>query len=872
MRFWDARTGAATFSIEFHRSGQLEVRVNMSVAEQIPDRVPVVWGSRIPGRNRNFTGREALLEELRRSLSTRTRTAVVPLPQALLGQGGVGKTQLATEYVWRYRGAYDLVWWIPADQAVLVRGALAALAPRLNLPSASSVGVDEAAASVREALERGMPYQRWLLVFDNADQPEDITPFLPKGGPGHILITSRNSRWSGSAETVPVDVFTREESVAFLTKRLRRELDPAEADLLAHELGDLPLALEQAAALQLQTGISISEYLEALKHQTRELMNLGKATEYPLSMTAAWQLSVQQIEERLPEAAEVLRCCAFFSPEPIPHDVFRRGNKTEGVKRMGPILADPVLLTRALGELGRFALIRVDAEAGTIQVHRLVQALIRDSLDKEQRGQIRHEVHLLLAGGAPTRPEDTEKWPAFAELVPHVGPAKLVDCVEPGPRRLGIDVVRYLYHTGNFELARSFGDDFQRRWTELSGPTHPDVLRLRRQLGNVLWQLGRYDDSRRLNEKTLELMRDVFGPEHPETLSVTNSYGANLRAAGEFRAAFEQDALARAAHERSLGRSHPATFLVINNLALDYVLLSDFAGAHELQRLAYLEMSDATQGVGKADVLLAWNGLARVVRLAGNYSDACDLGAEAAAFGRRELGTDHPVTLLTVKDLSIAKRRAGEIDEALPLAREVHERALKGFGRDNPLTLAAGVAVANTLRQSGEYDEAFRIIRDVVPRYEAVFGGDHPFTNACWSNLALLYRLRGDAVRARELDEASRAALVARLGDDHEYSFTAAINLASDLTALGDTHAARVLGERTLERLRAMFGVDHILTLGGAVNLVLDLSADGATEEADALREDTLTRYRRTLPGDHPDVRLATSGSRIEWDFDPPPL
>src|SRR5262245_8046693 len=116
------------------------------VDEQIPDRVPAVWGDRIPGRNGNFTGRDGLLRELRKSLKPGRTAAVIPLPQTLQGQGGVGKTQLAIEYVWRYRGAYDLVWWIPADQAPLVRGALSALATRLNLPPSTVVGVDEAAA------------------------------------------------------------------------------------------------------------------------------------------------------------------------------------------------------------------------------------------------------------------------------------------------------------------------------------------------------------------------------------------------------------------------------------------------------------------------------------------------------------------------------------------------------------------------------------------------------------------------------------------------------------------------------------------------------------------------------------------------------
>ncbi|WP_248962418.1 FxSxx-COOH system tetratricopeptide repeat protein [Sphaerisporangium perillae] len=701
---------------------------------------------------------------------------------------------------------------------------------------------------------------------------QDIKDFIPHGGPGHVLITSRNARWSGVAETLPVDVFTRDESLAFLAKRLRRTIDPSDADRLAAELGDLPLALEQAAALQLQTGISIDEYIELLRAQTRELLKLGKATEYPLSMTAAWQLSLQQIEERVPEAAEVLRCCAFFSPEPIPHDLFRRGNKTAGVKRMGPILSAPLLLTQALGELGRFALVRVDPDAGTIQVHRLVQALIRDSLDEHQRGEIRHEVHLLLAGGAPADPEDTDKWRNFADLVPHVGPSGLAECMEPGPREFATNIVRYLYRIGNYQLAKSFAEDFLKLWSEMSGPRHPDVLVLRRILGNILWLLGEYEASRLLNEETLEWMRQAFGDAHEETLRMSNQYGANLRAAGDFQGAREQDALSRAAHERELGTTNPATLRVINNLALDHVLLSDYKAGRELHELAYLEQSSAVAGVGKWDVLASWTSFARVVRLSGDYYTASDMGEEAYAYGRRELTLEHPVTLSTAQDLSIARRRSGDLDGALELAREVLERAEKLFGRNNPLTMAAAVGLANTLRRAGDFDEAFALTRDTVPRYERIYGPDHPFSHGCRTNLALLYRHRGDAVRARELDERALSGLVARLGEDHEYTFTCAINLASDLAASAETRMARDLGERTLLRLRGFFGEDHFLTLASAVNLVFDRRADGAEEEADALHKDTFARYERTLQADHPDRVQAEKGGRIDWDFDPPPI
>lgn len=205
---------------------------------------PEVWG-KIPQRNRNFTGRKDLLERLHTGIATQV-TAVVP--HALHGLGGVGKTQVAIEYAYRFRGEYELVWWISADQPVLLRSSLAALAPHLGLPSATAIGIEDCASAVIATLERGQPFSRWLLIFDNADKPEDLKELLPKG-PGHILITSRNHRWHevDVVDTVAVDVFTRPESIEFIRKRVAATISAQDADQLAEELGDLPLALEQAA-------------------------------------------------------------------------------------------------------------------------------------------------------------------------------------------------------------------------------------------------------------------------------------------------------------------------------------------------------------------------------------------------------------------------------------------------------------------------------------------------------------------------------------------------------------------------------------------------------------------------------------------------
>ncbi|WP_189492761.1 NB-ARC domain-containing protein [Streptomyces antnestii] len=168
---------------------------------------PPVWGN-VPPRNRAFTGRVQLLEDLHRRLQEGT-TAV--LPEALQGMGGVGKSQLAVEYVYRHLHEYQVVWWIPAEQPQQIRQFLVQLAGRLNLKVGSGEA-NTAVPAVIEALRIGEPFKNWLLIFDNAEDPESVREFFPTNGPGRILVTSRNSQWTSSARPLEVDVFTREES------------------------------------------------------------------------------------------------------------------------------------------------------------------------------------------------------------------------------------------------------------------------------------------------------------------------------------------------------------------------------------------------------------------------------------------------------------------------------------------------------------------------------------------------------------------------------------------------------------------------------------------------------------------------------------
>ncbi|WP_280922824.1 FxSxx-COOH system tetratricopeptide repeat protein [Streptomyces sp. MZ04] len=824
-----------------------------------PHDPPRIWGN-VPQRNRNFTGREVLLESLRERLRSGV-TAV--LPEALHGMGGVGKSQIAIEHVYRHSRDYRLIWWIPSEQENQIVQSLIELGEQMGLQAGSEMS---AVPAVLDALRRGEPYSDWLLVFDNAENPKVVRKYFPSDGPGRIVVTSRNFQWSTDASSLEVDVFAREESVALLRRRSSQLPDEA-VDHLAAALGDLPLAVEQAAVWLAETGMPVQQYLEVYERNFTELMQSEPPGDYPLSVAAAWNVSLGRLRETRPDALQLLQVCAFFAPEPIEWDLFSAVRGISVTPELQSALDDPVKLGRAVREIGRYALARIDHRQNTVQMHRLVQRVLIEQMNMQEQATMRHAAHQLLSHSDPRNPQRVTYWPRYSSLLTHVRASNAVECEEPWTRRLVLNEVWFLRARGDHAASLSLGERAAEIWRARLGEEHEEVLGIDQQIAQALREQG-IDLARSYNLQSVlvERFRRVLGEAHEDTLQAQSFMAAHHRNRGNFGEAREMDKRVYDTSLMEFGADDPATLLAAHNYAVSLRLAGNSEKALELDYDTWQRRVE-TLGEDHLYTLTTRDAYLLDLQEVGRYEEALEGYELLAEEVGEKLGEAHPFTALVNRSRCVTRRKKGDHEGAYQLSRRYIELTGDIFGIGSRHHLLMAVSHANDLRQIGKLQESRTLSEQALEQHRASYGRQHPHSHALAMNLAVTLRLLQRPEAALELDRETVEGLTRSLGEAHPRTLLARMNLASDHFALGRPDEAHAIDKAVAEE-SARLREDHPANLAVQLNMSYDLKALRRTEESEHLYSEALKRYRSALGSSHPATLDAEKGLRANADID----
>jgi len=697
----------------------------------------VVVGS-IPQQPPGFQPPTDLLADLDRA---RTGTSVV---HAVTGMRGVGKTQLAAAYARaKLAEGWRLVAWVNAEDAGGLLAGLAAVADATGVSyDGSERDTADAGRMVRRRLEADG--DRCLLVIDNATDPDALRAFVPVCGAARVLITSNRQLVVNLGSSVLVDVFSADEALEFLEER--SGLDEAGAAAVAAELGYLPLALAQAAAVIAGQHLEYATYLERLRTLPIEGHSIGEEGEpYPHGVAQAVLLSLDAVKasDQAGVCAKVMEIMAVLSAAGVRRELLHAAGQAGTLANGGHRIAAAVV-DRALQQLADWSLLTFSLGGETVIAHRLVSQVLRDDLARYGRlsavcraAASILEVRARMLAGSQDRSAVRDVPAQVTALMGNAGPAGEAD------RELVRVLLRLrfftLYHL--IELGDSppqaiaVGESLTADLERALGPDHPDTLNSRNSLAAAYQAAGRTAEAIPLFEQTLVGRERLLGPDHPDTLTSQNNLAAAYQAAGRTAEAILLFKLTLAARERLLGADSSSTFNSRGNLAAAY-------------------------------------------REAGRVTEAIPLLQQTLVGRERLLGPDHPDTLTTRNNLTLAYREAGRVAEAIPLLEQTLVGRERLLGPDHPRTLALRNNLATAYRHAGRVAEAISLHEQTLTSCERLLGPEHPHTLASWNNLAAAYMDAGRTAEAIPLLKHSLASRERLLGPDHSDTLTARDNLA----------------------------------------------------------------------------------------------
>ncbi len=727
-------------------------------------------------RNAFFTGREEILVRLH-TLFGDNNAGALPQPLAISGLGGIGKTQIAVEYAYRYRDHYQAIFWLTASNRDALSADFAMLAVLLDLPEQHEQEQDRVVRSVKSWLTT---HTHWLLILDNVDNLEMIVNFLPLHRAGDVLLTTQLQAFGTIAQCIEVEKMSQDEGVMFLLRRTKSITSEASPDQTMNEcmtpaaeivaaLDGLPLALDQAGAYIEETRCGLPQYLELYSSRRKELLlRRGRSpVDHPEPVATTWSLSFQHLGQESTAAADLLHLFAFLDSEAIPEEII-----TLGGAELGPALAavanDPLQVDMMIELLLRYSLIRRNPEMRSLSIHRLVQAVLKDGLSRDAQRlwaerAIRAVDRVFPAVGRQT-------WERCQLYLPHV------------------------------QTCATYIEEYTLAF--------PEAARLFNEAASYLVAHASYHQAEQLLLEALAIRHQLLGAYHLDTACTLNDLGELYLNSGRYQEAEHWLEEALALRRQALGEEHPAVAQTLYNLASLYRTQGAYLKAEPFY-LEALHIREAISGVDPVLVAQSYYGLARLYYSQGKYHQAETFCMQSLHIQEQYLEKDSSEIASTLNIL--VKIYLGQ--NRLTQAKEVNMRALRIrediSGENHPHVAIMINNLVEIYHTEKKYREAEPLIARALKIHKDALGLEHPYTAYSLSNKAENFFLQGDYIQAEYYYKIVLTIREKYLGPDHPRTASTYYGLAKLYTILDRYEEAEDFSYKALSIRERTFGRDH---------------------------------------------------------------
>lgn len=835
-------------------------------------------------RNMYFTGREEVLQRLHDALRTK-KAAALTQTYALTGLGGVGKTQTAVEYAYRYHHIYKTVLWVKADSPELLHSDFATLADLLNLPEKQEQDQDRVIKAVKRWLRENTP---WLLIFDNVEEPEMLRAFLPVTSNGSILLTTRAPVDDTLARSIELEKMPLDEGALFFLRRTRiiasdafladaQEKDAQSAQETSELLDSFPLALDQAGAYIEGTECSISEYLRLYRERRAELLAqrspfTSRTSDHPDSVATTLALSFAKILQANPAAADLLRFCAFLHPDAIPEEIIIDGAPDLG-RTLHLAVGDQIHLDLAIAALRKYSLVRRNSETHTLTIHRLVQALLKDRMNKTTERRWAERAVRAVNRAFPE--VEFATWQRCQRCLPHAQVCatliKQWDMKFPEVARLLDLAGSYLRERAQYGEAEPLLTNALDVRQQALGSEHLDVAVSLNDLALLYFHKGEYAQAESLYQRALTIRKKQLGPEHPDVATSMNNVGHIHYFIDSTKYEEAEQLLhgALAIREKTLGREHLDIALNCENLGDFYHYQGKYSNALPFYQRA-LEIREHLLEPQHPDIANSFYYVASIYHILGDYAQAAPLYQKAQRI-YEALESEHPDFGLLLDNIGIVSTHLSDYDQAEQFFKRslaIHEKAL---GLVHPHIAKCLDNFALLYLALARYSEAEALIQRALAIHEQTVGPTHADVAIVLNTLARIYITRGKYVQTKPLLQRALAILEEDTRPHHPLLAQTYNNMAALSAIEANYQQAETFYEKARTILAQAMGVEHpevAETLASMAKLYLAL---GQYEQVENLCQNALNIWEKAFGFDHPDqaqgLNIQASLSHLQGNY-----